>query len=187
MVVGVVGIYATFLIVGVLYEKITTTKYQSTKDQGWEYFRITSGFIMIERAINWILGIVYQELTLSKKDRVKIPTNNSASAGFLIYVSSIAQTESMYLVSYPLIIMTKSFSLLSVILVGLFCSRVRSKELKLSNQKIIIALIVAIGIIMFRVFDPASNWDENKSTELFGLFLLLVSLFSDGFIPDFQA
>ncbi len=92
MIVGVVGIYATFLIVGVLYEKITTTKYQSNSDQGWQYFRITSGFIMIERAINWMLGVVYQELTLSKNDRVNISTKNSASTGFLIYVSSIAQT-----------------------------------------------------------------------------------------------
>ena len=93
----------------------------------------------------------------------------------------------MYLVSYPLIIMSKSCSLISVILVGLFCSRVRSKELKLSPQKIIVAVIVAAGIIMFRLFDPSSNFDDNKSTELLGLVLLLISMFTDGFIPDYQA
>ena len=70
----------------------------------------------------------------------------------------------MYLVSYPLIIMSKSCSRSSVILVGLFCSRAGSKELKLSPQKIIVALIVAVGIIMFRAFDPSSNFDNNKST-----------------------
>ncbi len=142
---------------------------------------------MIERAINWWLGLAYQHFTLPKEQRVKIPAKNSGAAGFMIWLSSIAQTESMYLVSYPLIIMAKSCSLISVILVGLCCSRVRTKELKLSSQKIIIATIVTIGIIMFRVFDPASSMDSDRSTEFFGLFLLTISLFADGFIPDFQA
>lgn len=93
----------------------------------------------------------------------------------------------MYLVSYPLIIMSKSCSLISVVLVGLLCSRVRSKELKLSPQKIIIAIIVTIGIVMFRVFDPSSNFEAQNSTELFGLLLLLMSMFCDGFVPDYQA
>ncbi len=93
----------------------------------------------------------------------------------------------MYLVSYPLIIMAKSCSLLNVILVGIFCSRVRNQELKLGPKKMIVALAVTIGIIMFRLFDPKSNLDDNKTTELLGLFLLLISLFADGFIPDFQA
>lgn len=40
---------------------------------------------------------------------------------------------------------------------------------------------------MFRLFDPTSNFDDNKSTELLGLLLLIISMFADGFIPDFQA
>ncbi len=70
----------------------------------------------------------------------------------------------MYLVSYPLIVMAKSCGLISVILVGVFCSRVRSKELKLSKQKIVIATIVTVGILMFRYFDPAANFDSSQST-----------------------
>lgn len=79
-------------------------------------------------------------------------------------MSSIAQTESMYLVSYPLIIMAKSCSLLNVILVGIFCSRVRNKELKLGPKKIVVALAVTIGIIMFRLFDPKASFEDNKKT-----------------------
>lgn len=93
----------------------------------------------------------------------------------------------MYLVSYPLIIMAKSCSLLSVILVGIFCSRVRSKELKLGPKKIVIAVLVTLGILMFKLFDPATQMDDSRKTELVGLVLLLVSLFADGFLPDFQA
>ncbi len=40
---------------------------------------------------------------------------------------------------------------------------------------------------MFRLFDPNQKADDDKKTEMFGLLLLTVSLFADGFIPDFQA
>ena len=74
--------------------------------------------------------------------------------GMAILISSITYVESIYLVSFPFINMAKSFSLLNVILVGVFCSRVKNKKLKLGPKKIIIALIVTLGIIMFRFFDP---------------------------------
>ncbi len=59
--------------------------------------------------------------------------------------------------------------------------------MKLGPKKIIVAICVTIGIVMFRLFDPKASFDDNKKTELLGLFLLLISLFADGFIPDFQA
>jgi hypothetical protein len=38
--------------------------------------------------------------------------------------------------------------------VGTLCSRVADKKLKLSQQKIIIGIIVSIGILLFKFFDP---------------------------------
>ena len=63
----------------------------------------------------------------------------------------------MILVSYPIIVMFKSCNILSVILVGVCCSRVKNKELKLGGNKIIGAVIVSIGIIMFKIFDPEAK------------------------------
>lgn len=54
--------------------------------------------------------------------------------------------------SFPAVVMVKSCSLLSVILVGIFCSRVRDKDLKLGNSKIWIGFTVTIGIILFNFF-----------------------------------
>ena len=112
---------------------------------------------MIERTVNWVLGLVYMHFTVPKDHRVIIPMKNGIIVGFLIFLSTISQTQAMYMVSYPLIMMTKACSLISVILVGVFCSRVRSQSLKLGPQKIVIAVIVTLGIISFRVFDPALN------------------------------
>lgn len=59
--------------------------------------------------------------------------------------------------------------------------------MKLGPNKIIVAVIVTIGIIAFKLFDPSFDMQNQRKTELIGLVLLLASLFADGFTPDFQA
>lgn len=63
----------------------------------------------------------------------------------------------MILASYPIVIMFKSCNILSVILVGVCCSRVKNKQLKLTGNKLISAILVSIGIIMFKFFDPEAK------------------------------
>ena len=58
------------------------------------------------------------------------------------------------MVSFPLVTMVKSCNILSVILVGVLCSRVTDKKLKLTPKKIVVAIFVTTGIILFRFFDP---------------------------------
>lgn len=58
------------------------------------------------------------------------------------------------MVSYPIVVMFKSCNILSVILVGVICSRVRSKSLKLGGKKIFGAIAVTTAMILFKVFDP---------------------------------
>ena len=50
--------------------------------------------------------------------------------------------------------MFKSCNILSVILVGVLCSRVKDKKLKLGLKKIVIGVLVTLGIVMFKVADP---------------------------------
>jgi drug/metabolite transporter (DMT)-like permease len=83
--------------------------------------------------------------------------------------------------------MFKSCNLISVILVGVLCSRVKDKKLKLAVKKIVVGIIITIGIVMFKVFDPESSKKAEKQTEFIGIVLLIISLLADGFLPDFQA
>jgi len=56
--------------------------------------------------------------------------------------------------------MFKSCNILSVILVGVLCSRVKDKKLKLGMKKVIVGIVVTAGIIMFKVYDPESSHKE---------------------------
>lgn len=60
--------------------------------------------------------------------------------------------------------MFKSCNILSVILVGVLCSRVADKKLKLGNKKIVVGVLVTCGILVFKLFDPASANKEEKKT-----------------------
>jgi drug/metabolite transporter (DMT)-like permease len=87
--------------------------------------------------------------------------------------------------SYPVIIMFKSCSILSAIIVGVYFSRVRDQKLKLGTNKLIVGGLVTIGIVLFNFFSMEDKGE--KSTTFLGLILLLVSLIADGLLPDFQA
>jgi hypothetical protein len=84
--------------------------------------------------------------------------------------------------------MVKSCSLVSVILVAVFCSKVKDKTLKLGPEKIIIGLLACAGIFFFNFFahKPEEN-SVNHPISALSTFLLVISLLGDGFLPDFQA
>ena len=82
--------------------------------------------------------------------------------------------------------MIRSCSILSVALVGVLFTGVKDTALKLGNNRIVVALLVTGGMIIFKAYDPNQSEEENK-TEALGIVLMLISLLSDGFLPDFQA
>lgn len=143
--------------------------------------------IAVEKAIIWILGLIYNRFTLPKESRKTLPVKNNLFCALTVFLSSITNNYAMILVSYPIVVMFKSCNILSVILVGVLCSRVTDKSLRLGNKKIIVAILVTIGIVMFKVFDPEAKGGADKKVEIVGLVFLLISLLADGFLPDFQA
>ncbi|MDD2840653.1 MAG: hypothetical protein PHY80_06110, partial [Rickettsiales bacterium] len=75
----------------------------------------------------------------------------------------------------------------SVILVGVFCSRVKDKKLKLKNSKIIIGLLACVGIFVFNFFKSTEASSVDRPITLISSLLLVASLIGDGFLPDLQA
>ena len=105
--------------------------------------------------------------------------------GGAVFIATLTYNIAIVETNYPIVIMVKSCSILSVIMVGVFCSRVRDQHNKLGKSKLVVGALVTTGILLFNIFAP-SNPQENKTT-VFGAILLVVSLVADGFLPDFQA
>lgn len=117
---------------------------------------------------------------------ITIPARKSILCSSVINLNMWTYNKAVIEASFPAVVMVKSCSLLSVILVGIFCSRVRDKDLKLGKSKIWIGVMVTFGIILFNFF-KVQEGTSDKPITLFSCFLLLVSLMGDGFLPDLQA
>lgn len=137
--------------------------------------------------ITYIIGALVNYFQIPKDQRTNIPHKNSAICGLTVAISTLTYTYAIYLTNFPVVMMFKSCNILSVILVGVMCSRVKDKKLKLGTKKIVVGVLVTLGIILFKVTDPNSFKEDGKKTELVGIVLLIVSLLADGFLPDFQA
>jgi hypothetical protein len=71
-----------------------------------------------------------------------------------VAISTLTYTYAIYLTNFPVVMMFKSCNILSVILVGVMCSRVKDKKLKLGLKKIVVGVLVTLGIVLFKVADP---------------------------------
>jgi hypothetical protein len=55
--------------------------------------------------------------------------------------------------------MIRSCNLLSVALVGVLFTGVKDTALKLGGKKILVAVLVTVGMVIFKVFDPNQTED----------------------------
>jgi len=88
---------------------------------------------------------------------VHIPNKKSAICGLTITIAILTYLYVIQYTNYPVVMMVKSCNLLSVLLVGVFCSKVRDKQLKLGTKKLLVGVAITLAIVVFKVFDPESS------------------------------
>lgn len=114
-----------------------------------------------------------------------MPVTNLIACAIMVCISTHTYMVAVYLTNFPIVMLVKSCNIISVVLVGVFCSRVKDKNLALGPKKIIIASLISFGIILYNFGGDQKHKD--KATDPLGVILLLISLVADGFLPDFQA
>jgi hypothetical protein len=97
----------------------------------------------------FVIGQIY--LWLSKERKV-LPWKKCAVVSGIINLNMFTYNEAVIYASFPAVVMAKSCSLLSVIIVGVFFSRVKDSKLKLTHKKLFIGVVATIGIVMFNFF-----------------------------------
>jgi hypothetical protein len=123
------------------------------------------------------------------KETQVLPWRKCLPASGIINLNMFTYNQAVVSASFPAVLMAKSCSLLSVIIVGVFFSRVKDKKLKLTYKKLGIGVIATFGIILFNFFKITESGSMDRPIVLWSLgnLFLIVSLIGDGFLPDFQA
>ena len=114
-----------------------------------------------------------------------MPSANLIACAVVVCISTHTYALAIYITNFPIVMMVKSCNIVSVVLVGVFCSRVRDKALHLGPKKILVAALISTGILLFNF--GGNQTHKDKATDPLGLILLMISMVADGFLPDFQA
>lgn len=81
-----------------------------------------------------------------------LPWQRCVPISAIINVNMFTYNQAVIYASFPAVVMAKSCSLLSVIIIGVFFSQVKDSKLKLTHKKLVIGIVATIGIIMFNFF-----------------------------------
>lgn len=142
--------------------------------------------LMFVGFFSYLFGSLYNIAVYSHQERVNIPWKHGAKCGAAVVMITVAYSYAIKFTNFPVVMMMRSCGLLSVVVVGVMFTGVSDTALKLGRRKIIVALVVTLGMIIFKVYDPNQKEDGHQ-TELIGILLMVVSLIGEGFLPDFQA
>ena len=83
-----------------------------------------------------------------------VPDKNSIKCGAAVVLNVVAYSYAIFYTNFPVVMMVRSCNLLSVALVAVIFTGVKDTGLKLGTRKIVMASIVTLGIIIFKVYDP---------------------------------
>lgn len=157
--------------------------YEVTNTVEWDTFESPIALLYIPCSVAWVFGFVVNKYFY--KEHTKMPATNLIACAIMVCISTHTYMVAIYLTNFPIVMLVKSCNIISVVLVGVFCSRVRDKNLALGPKKIIIATLISSGIILYNFGGDQKH--KEKATDPLGVILLMISLVADGFLPDFQA
>lgn len=111
-----------------------------------------------------------------------------ASAAVISSLATVTAFMALRFVTFPLQVIFKSAKPLAVMLIGLMVSR------RYPVQRYFFILVIVIGVIVFKFFekekkrqpDEDAETDSHDSSHLYGIALLMFSLFADGVLAAIQ-
>jgi hypothetical protein len=161
LLIGICGVYLIYSYAGLLQEAMYHSSHPSIKskylnDVTGEYDNMDLPYaqILFVGFFSFVLGTIYNLIMYPKEECFVVPDRQSIKCGAAVVSNTIAYSYAIHFTNFPVVMMVRSCNLLSVTLVAVLFTGVKDTSLKLGYQKIAVALIVTIGIIIFKVFDP---------------------------------
>ncbi len=88
-----------------------------------------------------------------------IPWKHGIKCGSAVVSSTVAYSYAIHFTNFPVVMMIRSCNILSVALVGVLFTGVKDTALKLGSNRIVVALLVTLGMVVFKAYDPNNTAD----------------------------
>lgn len=145
------------------------------------------------QGISGIFCLIFAAFTSIRRSEAPnpIPVKEMIILGVLYALNVNALNYCLYYIPYPMRVVGDKMGYLTAVLVGVFFSRIgKSDGLRLGKEKIVIAIMITIGTMIFSFFYHPNKQNETryKTDEMWiGFVLLAVSVTCEALFSDSQA
>lgn len=179
------GLMVSYLIWGVLQEKIMTQEYVHVdgEKEVRSHFRESQFLVFANRILAFIIAGIY--LLLHRNNNS--PAKRNGAPLYKFSISSIAnimsawfQYEALKFVNFPTQVLAKSCKIIPVMIMGKIVSRT-----KYQYYEYVVAGLISLGMVLFMT-GSADPGKTSATTTLTGVFLLCMYMTSDSFNSNWQ-
>lgn len=187
----------TYLIWGLLQEKIITQPYESFGPDGEqiiEHFHDSQFLVFMNRTLAFFIALIYLGVknhlqatkTASKLTINQItgaaPLFKYSFASFSNIMSAWFQYEALKFVNFPTQVLAKSCKIIPVMLMGKIVSRT-----KFEFYEYLTAFLISVGMLAFLLGSKSDHHSTSSITSLTGILLLTMYLMFDSFTSNWQS
>lgn len=188
----------SYLIWGLLQEKIITQPYESIGDDGEkivEYFHDSQFLVFMNRSLAFSIALIYlfaknhwQKSTASpalvtvNQITGAAPLFKYSFASFSNVMSAWFQYEALKFVNFPTQVLAKSCKIIPVMLMGKIVSRT-----KFEFYEYLTAILISIGMLAFLLGSKSDHHSVSSITSMTGILLLTLYLMFDSFTSNWQS
>ena len=167
------GLLGSYLLWGVLQEKIVTTEYAAGR------FQSTIFLVVCNRALALLVALVMIRVT--QQPPLRAPFYQYALTSLSNVLSSWCQLEALKYISFPTQVLAKSSKMVPVMVMGRL---VRGKRYDYSEY--LVALLIGLGVTIFTLNSDEGSGKEDQTTTLGGVLLIVGYLAFDSFTSQWQ-
>lgn len=191
------GLMTSYLIWGLLQEKIITQPYETVTPEGHrfeEHFHDSQFLVFANRSLAFLIGIIYlcikNQLQASQSSALATINQFTGSAPLFKYsfasfsniMSAWFQYEALKFVNFPTQVLAKSCKIIPVMLMGKIVSRT-----KFEFYEYLTAALISVGMLAFLLGSKSDHHTASSITSMTGILLLVMYLVFDSFTSNWQS
>lgn len=176
------GLMVSYLIWGVLQEKIMTREYVGLDGKTKAFFKDSQFLVFANRFLAFIIAsiyLIYKQIR-EQQSRNHAPLFKFSYVSLSNIMSAWFQYEALKFVSFPTQVLAKSFKIIPVMIMGRIIQRIKHEY-----YEYVVAVAISIGM-MFFLYGSHDQGKHSPSTTLVGFVLLILYLVSDSFTANYQ-
>lgn len=193
------GLMTSYLVWGLLQEKIITQPYETTTAEGHrieEHFHDSQFLVFANRLLAFLIALIYLCMR-NRFGQMQQPTSAVAMIGqvtgsaplfkysfasFSNIMSAWFQYEALKFVNFPTQVLAKSCKIIPVMLMGKIVSRT-----KFEFYEYLTAALISLGMLAFLLGSKSDQHTASSITSMTGILLLAMYLVFDSFTSNWQS